>query len=222
MVMKNLLIPFLPELDTLSLEEARNVMEEKAARRAVDTCNWPETYAYTPVVMFDIAYSKEAIYIHYFVHGLSLRALAVNDNEYVYEDSCVEFFIRPENDLRYYNLEFNCIGTAYAAYGEGRHGRTHVPVSELAKIRRLTTLPAHEPIQEQKGCYSWEILLSIPFEVIGMDKNNLPESFRANVYKCADGTCHPHYLTWNEVHAPQPDYHRPEDFGRMTFSPRKN
>ncbi len=214
--MENLVIPFLPQLDRMSLEEAKMIMEEKATRCAVDKCNWIDAFPYKPIVMFDIAYTQENIYIHYFVRGNSLRALASQDNEYVYEDSCVEFFVRPEEDMRYHNFEFNCIGTVYAAYGADRHGRKLIDVNQLAKIRRYTSLQP-KPFPEFKGIFSWEVLFAIPFDVLGMDKDNLPESFRANVSSCADGTITPHYLTWNPIDTPQPDYHRPEFFGRMVF-----
>lgn len=217
--MKDLLIPFLPSLDSLSMEEAKQEMEVKAARCAVDCCNWKEAFPYSPIVSFDIAYTPENIYIHYFVRGNALRAMAQHDNEYVYEDSCVEFFLRPEEDMRYYNLEFNCIGVAYGAYGADRHGRQPIALDKLAKIRRYTSLQP-KPFAEQAGLYSWEIVLAIPFDVVGMDKHALPASIRANVYKCADGTAYPHYLSWNPVETETPDYHRPEYFGRMTFASR--
>ena len=42
-------------------------------------------------------------------------------------------------------------------------------------------------------------------------------TLKANVYKCGDKTEHPHYLAWNRVEAPAPDFHRPECFGEMIF-----
>ena len=38
------------------------------------------------------------------------------------------------------------------------------------------------------------------------------------VHKCGDLTNHKHYLSWNMVQSEKPDFHRPEDFGRMMFS----
>jgi hypothetical protein len=46
---------------------------------------------------------------------------------------------------------------------------------------------------------------------------NLPETLRANFYKCGDGTSVPHYLSWNQVITETPDFHRPEFFGEISF-----
>ena len=42
--------------------------------------------------------------------------------------------------------------------------------------------------------------------------------FRGNCYKCGDRTEHPHFLAWNPVHTPTPDFHRPEFLGEMILS----
>jgi hypothetical protein len=39
----------------------------------------------------------------------------------------------------------------------------------------------------------------------------------ANFYKCGDGTPEPHFVTWNPVGTENPDYHRPEFFGKVLF-----
>jgi hypothetical protein len=40
---------------------------------------------------------------------------------------------------------------------------------------------------------------------------------RANFYKCGDETETPHFGAWSPVQTPQPDFHRPEFFGRLVF-----
>ena len=212
--MKTLEIPYLPELDLLNIENAATLMEEKASRNSIDTLNWPNEFAYHPITVFDIARSDEYIYISFFVRGNFLRAVTYKDNEYVYTDSCVEFFVRKEEDEHYYNLEFNCIGTAYAAYGSGRNGRTLLPTEELKRIKRYAS-PGNRPFEEMEGLFSWEVVFAIPYDLIGLDKHNLPDSLRANFYKCADASSLPHYLSWNPIQTEHPDFHRPEFFGRM-------
>ena len=41
---------------------------------------------------------------------------------------------------------------------------------------------------------------------------------RANCFKCGDLTVQPHYMMWNETTSETPDFHRPQDFGRMIFA----
>ncbi|MBF0230732.1 MAG: hypothetical protein HQK63_14285 [Desulfamplus sp.] len=41
--------------------------------------------------------------------------------------------------------------------------------------------------------------------------------WRANFYKCADKTSHPHWLTWSPVDFPKPNFHIHESFGILKF-----
>ena len=40
---------------------------------------------------------------------------------------------------------------------------------------------------------------------------------RANFYKCGDLTPQEHYLSWNPMTSETPAFHRPCDFGLLTF-----
>lgn len=78
--------------------------EEKVAFQPVNTVNWA-AYPYCPDVKFRIAYTDNAILIHYKVKEASVRAVAGKDNGPVWEDACVEFFSIPAGDGVYYNME---------------------------------------------------------------------------------------------------------------------
>jgi len=211
--MKSLKVPYVPALDGMMLADVTGRMKTDALRQHIDVVNW-EAFPYKPIVAFDIARGKKELYLHYFVRGLSLRAMAGRDGEYVHPDSCVEFFMRRENDLNYTNFEFNCIGTCLAARGEGRHGRIPFTQGEYKKIRRYTTIQ-REAFAEKTGIHQWELTVAIPFDLMGLTANNLPKKIRGNFYKCADETANPHYVTWNPILLPSPDYHCPEHFGEL-------
>ena len=213
--MKSLKVPYVPALDGIDLKNVAERMETEALRRSIDVINWNE-FSYSPVVAFDIARGDKELYLHYFVRGLSLRAVADNDGEYVHPDSCVEFFMRKADELYYTNFEFNCIGTCLAARGQGRHDRVPFTSNEYTKIRRYTTVE-REAFTEKKGVFSWELTAAIPFELMGLDASNLPDKIRGNFYKCADETANPHYVTWSPINLPAPDYHCPEHFGEICF-----
>jgi len=213
--MKTLKVPYLSSLDKLNLKDVAEHMETDALRQSIDIVNWKE-FPYKPVVAFDIARGDKDLYLHFFVRGLSLRAMAYEDGEYVHPDSCVEFFMRKDDELFYTNFEFNCIGTCLAARGNGRHNRTPITSNEFAKIRRYTTLP-HVAFEEKKGIHAWELTVAIPFDLMGLDASNLPNKIRGNFYKCADETSYPHYVTWSPIKLPAPDYHCPEHFGEIYF-----
>lgn len=211
--MKSLSIPFVPALDGLNLKEVTMEMETNALRQSIDVINWKE-FPYKPVVVFDIARGEKDLYLHYFVRGLSLRAMADEDGQYVHPDSCVEFFMRLQDDLYYTNFEFNCIGTCLAARGTNRNERIPFTSNEYEKIRRYTTVQ-REAFEEKKGIHQWELTLAIPFELMGLEPGNLPKLIRGNFYKCADETANPHYVTWGPIDLPKPDYHCPEHFGTI-------
>ena len=213
--MKTLKVPYVPSLDKLDLKDVAERMETDASRQSIDVVNWKEI-PYKPVVAVDIARGDKDLYLHYFVRGLSLRAMAYEDGEYVHPDSCVEFFMRKEEELFYMNFEFNCIGTCLAARGNGRHNRTPFTSNEFAKIRRHSNV-SRVAFEEKKGIHAWELTVAIPFELMGLDASNLPDKIRGNFYKCADETSYPHYVTWSPINLPAPDYHCPEHFGEICF-----
>ena len=59
--------------------------------------------------------------------------------------------------------------------------------------------------------------VEIPFETMEIPYEKLPESLRANFYKCGDGTSVPHFLSWSHIETETPDFHCPEFFGNMHF-----
>lgn len=211
--MKILKVPYLPVLDVLDLSSISPLLETKAKREYIDNVNWKE-FPYQPVVAFDVVRSDTKLYIRYLVRGNSLRALAELDDSPVYLDSCVEFFMKSVDSDKYYNFEFNCIGTCDASFRESREVKESLTPEQYALIQRHSSLEKRT-FEEKKGVYSWELIVSIPFVVMGLDPNNLPEKILGNFYKCADGTSFPHYLSWNPIDLPKPDFHCPQFFGEI-------
>jgi len=212
--MKSLKVPFVPSLDGYDLSEVAALMELCATRENINTLNWKDSFPYKPIVVFDIARGKEDLYIHYFVKGLSIRAMSDTDGTFVHPDSCVEFFMRKADEMSYINFEFNCIGTCYACRHSSREVGIPLTPGEFKSIRRYTTLQ-REAFEEKKGIYTWELIAAIPFNVMGLDAGSLPEKIYGNFYKCADDTENPHFVTWSPINLPQPNYHCPEFFGEI-------
>ena len=205
-------VPYLETLDVLDLSSVGFLME-KAQRESIDVINWEE-YSYKPIVAFDIARSKVNLYIRYFVKGNSLKALYETDGSPVYQDSCVEFFMKRVNDPNYYNFEFNCIGTCDAARRTSRDIKTSLSQDEYKSIQRLPSLK-RQSFAEKKGIYSWSLIVVIPFKLMGLDPENLPEKILGNFYKCADDTEYPHFVSWSPIDLPEPNFHCPEFFGEI-------
>ncbi len=215
--MKKLIVPYIESLNDIGIERTGDILEEKGKREALDELNWAKDFPYRPITTFNIGYSKDALYIKYDVHGSMLRAIYVNDQDPVYQDSSVEFFCKKPGDDYYMNFEFNCIGTCLAKKRKGRHEEvTPLTPEELADIERFSAL-GRRAFKEIEGMFTWDLIIKIPFHILQIDKDNLPEKLLGNFYKCADATGSPHYLSWTPVKTPKPDFHRPEFFGEIYF-----
>ena len=210
--MKKLKVPYLETLDVLDLSSVGLLME-KAQRESIDVINWEE-YSYKPIVAFDIARSKVNLYIRYFVKGNSLKALYETDGSPVYQDSCVEFFMKRVDDPNYYNFEFNCIGTCDAARRTSRDIKTSLSQEEYKSIIRLPSV-RRRAFEEIKGIHTWNLIVVIPLKLMGLDPSNLPEKILGNFYKCADETMNPHFVSWSPIDLPEPNFHCPEFFGEI-------
>jgi Carbohydrate-binding family 9 len=199
------------------LKEISALMDEHEGKLSIDTINWSE-YNYKPAVTVAIAYSENEIFLKYYICENYFKAEKTESNQMVCEDSCVEFFVSPENDGIYYNMEFNGIGTCLLGAGTGRGNSTKADPDIISKIRRETSL-GREPVREKEGMFEWTITMAIPLTVFFRHsiKDLKGKTFRANFYKCGDMLKVPHYVTWNPVGTEKPDYHQPEYFGILKF-----
>lgn len=198
--------------DWQSYHDALPVFVE-AEWHAIDTVNWPDQFPYKPSVRFQIVYTSDSLLLHYDVEEDFVRANAVRHNEPVCEDSCVECFISFDAGKKYYNIEFNLLGTGLIGYGsriraERRRLNTDV-------VDRVSTFTNMRRVAAKK---TWQMVLAIPWEILGQDGNRLSGAFaKANFYKCGDKLPLPHYLSWKSIQSPLPSFHLAEYFGDIAF-----
>ena len=168
---------------------------------------------------FDIRHRGTSILLNFLVREAQVRAVNTEFNSPVWEDSCVEFFLSLEGDNNYYNFEFNAIGTVLGAYGPDRHQRNWLPEEALSLIQTTPSL-GRAAIPNLEGDVKWELEIVLPLKsFIHHQINDIAgKRARANFYKCGDRLKHPHFLSWQPVLTPDPDFHRPEYFGDLEFS----
>lgn len=189
------------------------------------SCFRPESSAHRPKTKIKLLYSTEGIHGIFRVEDNYVRCAHKDYMSPVYKDSCVEFFVKPKADAGYFNFEFNCGGALLASYitnpertPEGFREFTPLPKEDGSKVRVHHSMPEIiEPeIQEQTV---WIIEFFIPFELLEKYAGKLGEikgqKWRANFYKCADGTSHPHWASWSPVD--QLNFHMPGCFGTIVF-----
>ena len=74
---------------------------------------------------------------------------------------------------------------------------------------------------EKVGETTWFVEYRIPLALLekytSVVKPAAGTVWKANFYKCADRTSHPHWLTWSEVDNPTPSFHIPTSFGTLNF-----
>ena len=183
----------------------------------IETVNWKE-YPYQPSVKFRAAHIGHAVLLHYQVTEASVRAVATADDGRVWEDACVEFFLSPESNDFYYNLECNCAGKLLLHGGAAGTERPGASEEVLKSVKRWASLGT-EPFEERVGECTWEVALVIPTSAIFRHSIESLDgkTMRANFYKCGDLLQTPHFLSWSPIDLPQPKFHCPEFFGEIKF-----
>ncbi|WP_257668088.1 carbohydrate-binding family 9-like protein [Parapedobacter tibetensis] len=213
--MKKLLIPFLADVNHGS---SPNAIE--AALTPLDATNlmevaWP-AYPYKPTVYFKIAHTVDSILLKYVIKEEHVKAAYRNTNDPVYKDSCVEFFLSFDG-VHYYNLEFNCMGTGLIGHGNADKGkRRKLPNGTVEKVRTHSRIHAKNHGDTDT---TWHLLLDIPFTVFDADTINSLTGLKCtgNFYKCGDELPAPHYVSWNRIDYPVPNFHLPKFFGDLQF-----
>ncbi len=176
-----------------------------------------------PETMVKILYDQERLYVVVKVRDRYVKAVAQEPQGKVCRDSCVEFFFTPGDESPgYFNFELNCCGVYLFHYQIRRHVDMVLigkPDCDRIKIAHSMAVPIVNEIQEP---VEWTVEYSIPFDILHKYHTSYAPAepgavWRANFYKCADESSHPHWLTWSPVDFPTPDFHRPDSFGFLEF-----
>ncbi len=206
--MSGLKIPYLLDLLPNNPLDASERLVASGAKLAIDKINWKD-FSHTVDVKTYLGYTTKYLWLHFRVVNDIFKAVYTKDQDPVWQDSCVEFFVR-HGDI-YRNFEFNSIGVCLSAFGEGRQGRISLDKESMAQILRFPSLSS-ESLPEEGTTASWNLTVAIPLELIGLEPG---DRFMANFYKCGDETAIPHYISWSEIGTDTPDFHRPEYFGQV-------
>lgn len=204
-----------PEDDLLQIAQE---LEKKSSLHSIAIVNW-DKFNYVPKVSFIMGHDNENIYLKFYVSENHILAKHSTPNSSTHQDSCVEFFIDPDQSGQYYNFEFNCIGTTHLAYGPDRYNRTFIDKDKILDQIKITSTLGALPFEEKSGQFNWEMTVKLPSSIFVYhpDLKFSGLKSKANFYKCADATQTPHYLSWSVVESENPDFHRPEFFGFLNF-----
>jgi len=181
--------------------------------------------AYRPQTQIRVLHDTNNLYVHFDVADRYVRCTHLGYQDSVCNDSCVEFFVQPLPDKGYFNFELNCGGTMMLMYNEdaklgaraGRYCSVWPEHAQQIRIRHSMPRVVQPEITEP---VNWRLAMSIPMSIfehyVGpvLPVNGQP--WRANFFKCADGTSHPHWASWSPING-QLNFHQPQFFGQLLF-----
>ena len=204
---------YIPNIEGMTDKEALEAISATEAH-PLKCVNWAE-YPYAPEVSFRIAHSDKAFAVFFKVKESHVRAVSLEANGPVWEDSCVEIFLANPAGEGYFNFETNCIGTSLAAKRRSKTDADMFGDELMSQIRTVGSLP-HEAIDSKGEGQQWTMLKIIPFSVLGIEQ--APASLKGNFYKCGDCCEQMHFLSWSPIGLPAPNFHCPEFFEEITLN----
>ena len=165
-------------------------------------------------VTCDFKASEEEISAVFNITEPSVKAEYSEINSKVWEESCSELFLSFGNGS-YYNFEISCIGCVLAEHGKDRFNRMLLDPKTIEKIEVSSTLGSI-PFGIKNEITSYTLTVKIPKEVFIFDGGRIDTmSLTGNIYKCADKSPTPHYMTLFDIVSGKPDFHRPEFFKKL-------
>lgn len=181
-----------------------------------------QSSAHRPVVRAQLAHSGDHVHLRFVVHDRFVLSRNITPNGPTHLDSCVEFFVEPLPGRGYFNIEICAGGAVHCSHitdstrtPSGFASFQLLDPSELASMRIATTLPPTvDP--EITAPLDWAAVAHIPIALfakrLGGAAPPVPGVWRANFYKCADRSSHPHWASWAPINE-QLSFHAPERFG---------
>lgn len=176
----------------------------------IDQYLWSDVRSIIPSAQ--AAWDEDALYVRLQAIEPHILRRFTGTLDEVCKDSCLEFFFCPVEGDRYFNFECNPNAALYVGYGR--------PGSQRCRLHRGTfkEILQAKPFEFSGG---WGIELRIPVSFIQIFVPDFQLSsgmtLRANFFKCGDETEQEHYMSWNPVDVPHPNFHLPEFFGQFTL-----
>jgi hypothetical protein len=192
------------------------MLHEAGAEAPIDQVNWKDDFPKSLPVTVRVAHDGEKLYLYYTVIGEAVRAANTEDFGSVWEDSCVEFFMQREGENIYRNFECNVLGVLLSRRMKER-GKVRTRRLKCLLFTRYGTV-CHR-YEGNRQVSDWNMYLEIPKKALGFDAHESlsGQKIKANFYKCGDETPEPHFLSWNPIDLPQPNFHAPQFFGLLNL-----
>jgi len=167
-------------------------------------------------------YDEAALYLGWSCADADIQATFTARDSRFWEEEVAEFFVSPDSDAGYFELQWNPLGGVFdAAFtyvadektGAKRRksdwGFTAKGMTSAVKVRG--TVGKSEDADER-----WTVEVRIPFADLGRARPKAGEVWRANFYRFNRQAGQPvEELAWSPTFAPS--FHQPDRFGFLEF-----
>jgi hypothetical protein len=214
-------VPRAPEAPDLSAGFDEGAWQNAVTLRIAD---WQErSSGHRPLTDVKLLHTGAALCIYFRVEDRYMRCTRTRYQEMVCKDACVEFFTMPRAGKGYFNFELNCIGTMLLYYIQPQFDppkREEIPADLARQVEVVASLS--EPIPEENpGPRTWTLAMRIPAAVMEPFVGELAplsgSEWKANFYKTASETSHPHWGAWAPLDG-ELSFHTPEKFAPLRFA----
>ncbi len=176
-----------------------------------------------------LLWDDEYLYVAFLVQDAHISGTRTERDSTVWKDDCVEVFTAPNPDLpkAYFNLEMNVRGAILDSYHPSEKSQKIEGKWNPDGIRIKTSVSGTLNDDSDSDRY-WILEAAIPFAGFShVAKHTPPENgdvWHLNLNRLG-GKTNQQFSQWSPGTSPEPQYHRPQDFGRVIFStesrPRK-
>ncbi len=165
-----------------------------------------------------VVWDEDFLYVLFICQDANISASHFERNSSVSDDDCVEVFISPNpaHPLWYANFEVNCLGTWKVGFHKSGINRYVEPDRLLVGRSHQGTV--NDEIDRDSF---WVIEMAIPFDHLKAYDGLIPprpgDVWGINFNRCGGAVNH-QYSQWAASRTDKPNFHRPQDFGRLIFS----
>lgn len=185
------------------------VKEEK-----LEFSNWDSAVHYNTFFRMCLVREK-GIFLRMRTDETELRCVNTERDENIWEDSCMELFLRPfSHREEYLNFEMNPNGAYLCQFGKGKGDR--VFLSELTDEEACVSTE----VTDEGWCLELFVPESLITKAFGEAFTAKADTLTGNFYKCGDLTSKPHYDSFSKMSTLPPGFHNPECFADIIISER--
>ncbi|NER36075.1 MAG: hypothetical protein F6J93_19170 [Oscillatoria sp. SIO1A7] len=166
-------------------------------------------------------WDDDRLYVFFIVEDAHIWAEQTERDSAVFKDDCVEVFVapNPEKPLSYFNIEMN-VREAFLDQFHPQGPQSSTSEWNGRGIQIATSIVGTLNDDSDTDKY-WILEAAIPFSNFANIAQNTPpkpgEIWHLNLNRLG-GKTNRQFSQWSPSQTPKPQFHAPQDFGRVTFS----